>query len=228
VKKQQVIVIFLLATIISMTVPMSRAAESLSKPTVTLPANWKLQSETPYPNEISEHDPQGAGLLEYLDENTYDTIIIYYEKAPNTTYSEPVLQAEAEAIFQRDHEDEAIIDSGSKTVAGVSAGFAKGYDSDYDTYTLELVFVKSNYFFNAYAYYDANAQSEDKVNSLINSISVGGTPLLEGSMLYIIIGVIAAVVVIVVVVVLVTRRKKKTPQQAIQHNPTVSSPPPPP
>lgn len=226
-KKQQIIVIFLLATIISMTVPMSRAAESLSKPTVTLPANWTLQSESSYPNEISEHDPQGAGLLEYVDENTYDTILIYYEKAPSTTYSGPDLQAEAEAIFQRDH-TESISDSGFKTVAGVSAGFAKGYDSDYDTYTLELVFVKSNYFFNAYAYYDANTQSEDKVNSLINSISVGGTSLLAASMLYIIIGVVAAVVVVVVVVVLVTRRKKKPPQQVMQYNPTSSSPPPPP
>jgi hypothetical protein len=61
-----------------MTVPIGRATESLSKPTVTLPANWKLQSETPYPNEVSERDSQGAGLSEYVDENTYGVIMIYY------------------------------------------------------------------------------------------------------------------------------------------------------
>ncbi len=208
-------------------VPLARAAETLQKPTVTLPSSsWELTTDNAYPTDASEHDPAGAGLLEYTDNSTYDFVMIYYEKAPSTTYNSASLKAEAESIFTRDH-NETIISSGTQDYAGVSAGFAKGYDSSINVYLLELVFVKGGDYFNVYAYYDANTQAESRVNSLINSINVPGNSLLSGPMLYVIIGVIAAVIVIVVVVVVMRSRKKK-PQQAAQTPAQYSYPPPPP
>lgn len=210
---------------IPIALPLAKAADTLSKPAVTFPANWSLKTDNPYPTEDSEHDPAGAGLLECTDQNTYDLVMIYYEKAPSTSYTASTLKAEAESIFLRD-DNENIIDSGSKQYAGVTAGYAKGYDSSVDVYLLELVFVKGSYYFNVYAYYDANAQAENKVTSLINSIDVSGTSQLGGSNLFIIIGAIAAIIVIVVVVVLVMRKKRKQPQQAAAA-PQYSYPPPP-
>lgn len=226
-KKQHVIaVVFLFAIMIPMAVPLTRAADTLQKPTVTLPSSdWQLTTDNAYPTDVSEHDPAGAGLLEYANQN-YDVVIIYYEKAPSTAYTSASLQAEAESIFTRDH-SEAINSSGAQQFAGVNAGYAKGYDSSVPVYLLELVFVKGGYYFNVYAYYDANAQAESNVNSLINSIDVPGNSLLSGPMLYVIVGVVAAVVVIVVVVVVMRSRKKK-PQQSAQPAAQDNFPPPPP
>jgi hypothetical protein len=227
VKKHEILaLVFLLAIIVPLAVPMARAAETLSKPTVTLPSSdWQMTTDNPYPTDVSEHDPAGAGLLEYTDQNTYDFVMIYYEKAPSTVYTSTSLQAEAVSIFQRDHND-TVIDSGSSQYAGVNAGYAKGYDSGIDAYRLELVFVKSNYYFNVYAFYDANTPAQNRVNSLINSIDVSGSSLLGDSMLFIIIGVIAAVVVVVVVVIVMRGRKKKSAQSS-QTSPQYSYPPPP-
>lgn len=220
-----VAVVFLLAILTSMTIPMSRAADTLSQPTVTIPSNWKLDSATPYPNSVAEHDPLGAGLIEYSNKDTFDFVMIYYEKSLQT-FAASNLQAEAETIFQRDHSI-TMQNSGVDTYAGVSAGYAKGIDSD--IVTLELVFIKGNYYFNVYAYYDNTAQAENQVKSVINSINVAGTsPLgLDTTMLIIIIGAVAAIIVVVVVVVIVARRRKK-PQQSAQPAAQNNFPPPPP
>jgi hypothetical protein len=61
--------------------------------------------------------------------------MVYYEKAPSISYTAATLKAEAESFFGRDH-SEAIIDSGSKQYAGVTVGYAKGYDSSVDAYLL--------------------------------------------------------------------------------------------
>jgi hypothetical protein len=219
-RKQHVIAILLLATIVLAAVPFASAAEALSKPSVTLPSNWQLIDEIAYPNAISEHDAQGAGLLQYQDPTNYDGVMIYYEKASTTTYTSAQLQSEAEAIFYRDHEmmyDE----SGVMTVAGVQAGYAKAYEATYDAYVLELVFVKDNYYINAYALYDANTQSENAVTSLLNSINNGG--LFSGTMLLVIIGIVVAIVVVVVVVLVLKKRKKPVQIQTQNYIP----PPPP-
>lgn len=214
-KKYRIVaLVFLLAIMVPVAVPLTRAQGTLSKPTVTLPSSdWKVTTDNAYPTDVSEHDPAGAGLLECTYQVTYDFVMIYYEKAPSTAYNAISLQAEAESIFTRDH-NETMIDSGSSQYAGVTAGFAKGYDSGLNVYLLELVFVKGGYYFNVYAYYDANAPAESRVNSLINSIDVPGNSLLSGSMLYVIIGVVAAVVVVVVVVAVMRSRKKKPEQSA--------------
>jgi ABC-type glycerol-3-phosphate transport system permease component len=224
-------VIFLLALIIIMVAPLAQAADTISKPTVTLPMNWALTDDTPYPDSVSEYDPAGAGLLEYTDQQTYDFVMIYYEKALSIQYTAASLQAEAESIYTRDHTD-SYFDSGSKQYAGVTAGYAKGYNATVGSagvYRLEVVFVKGGEYFNVYAYYDATDQAESTVTSLINSIDVSGGSLLGGSNLYIIVGaIVAIIVVVVVVVVLVKRRKKPHQASAPEYIYPSSAPPPPP
>jgi hypothetical protein len=223
-KKQQVLAILILVAVIS---TASLCQAQVSKPNVTLPSGWQLNDETAYPDAPSEHDSAGAGYLEFLNPTNNDEVRVYYEKAPSTAYTSATLKSEAESLFQRDLSSYTMTESGTQQVAGVQAGFAKGYDSENDAYIVDIVFVKDSYYINAAAYYDANSQSEQQVNSLLNSISAGGAGL-GGSMLFIIIGVVVAIVVIVVVVVVVRKRKKPATMEAPQMMPEGSYPPPPP
>jgi hypothetical protein len=229
-KKQQIISIFLIFAIASLAVPVSQAAETLAKPTINLPANWEQTDAKDYPNDYSEFDPAGAGMVEYTDQDDYDLVRIYYEKAQVSSYTSQQLQGQAESIFESVDVSATlgIDNSGVKQYAGVSAGFAKGYDSSSDTYKMELVFIKGDYYFNVHSYYDATTEDQNQMESVINSINVGGTggvSFLGNPMLLIILGVVAAVIVVVIVVVVAKGRKKKSPQQAQMQN---NYPPPPP
>ncbi|MCW3977626.1 MAG: hypothetical protein NWE77_06815 [Candidatus Bathyarchaeota archaeon] len=146
-------------------------AETISKPSVTLPSYWHLEMETPYPEAYAEYDPQGAGMLMYVDEVDFDCVMVFYERAPSTTLTETTLETKATEIFLRDHEYTPS-ETGTKTVAGSPAGYAKGYDYELDVYDLELVFVKGSTFLNVYAVYDPTPEDENGVMSLIDSILV--------------------------------------------------------
>jgi len=232
VKKQRVIaVVLLLAILIPMAVPLTEAATTLTPPTVNLPNHWQQSDSTTYPDGPSEHDPAGAGMLEYTDQSNYDAVRIYYEKAQVSSYTSQQLRDEAVDIFERIHSSDtlSVDQNGTTTYAGVSAGFAKGHDDTDATYTMELVFIKGEYYFNVNAYYDDAASSQNNVDSIVNSISIsgaaaGGEPF---PWLYVIIGVVAAVIVIVVTVVLQARRKK-SPQHQQQAQYSYPPPPPPP
>ncbi len=226
--KQKLLAVILLAALMS-TLPLVYA-QSLQKPTVTVPSGWNLKDETAYPDAAAEHDPAGAGMLQYINPENGDEVKIFYEKA-QSSYNSPELKDEAETLFERDLSEDGwtIDESGTKpNVAGVSAGFAKGYDAEIDAYVEDLVFVKGNYYFNVLTLYDATSASETAAYSLINSISAGSSPF-EGTTLLIIVGVVVAIIVVVVVVVFVARRKKKSPlQQTPQMTPGSYPPPPPP
>ena len=225
-KTQRVLVILLAAAFVAILASPMVAAATLSKPNVTLPSGWELSDETNYPNEIAEHDEQGAGLVEYQNSETFDFVMIYYENAPSDSYTSADLRSEVEGIFYRDHEDLSLGESGTTTYAGVQTGFAKAYDSTYDVYHLELVMIKGNYYMNIYAVYDATNEAEDKGESLIYSIN---TDAGLGSMLYIIIGIVVVIIVVVVVVVLLMKRKKKAaPAQMPAYQGNMPIPPPPP
>ena len=46
-------------------VPLVKSAATLAPPTVGLPSSdWELTDSTAYPDFYSEHDPEGAGMLE--------------------------------------------------------------------------------------------------------------------------------------------------------------------
>ncbi len=229
-KKQKLVMMFLLAGLILSSMPLAMAAATLAPPTVSMPnSNWEETDSTSYPNTVAEHDPDGAGMLEYTDNTNHDMITIYYEKAQVSGYSSPQLKTEAENIFEEyDSSDTRSLDaSGTATFAGVEAGYAEGYDDTEETYITELVFIKGGYYFNVQAYYDATTQSEEDVDALINSISVSGLPgdsTSSFTWLYAIIGVVAVIAVIVIVIMFARKKKSAQPQQ----QPPYDFPPPPP
>ena len=225
VKRVHIFVIVLLMALAS-TATLCEA-QTLSKPKVTLPGQWTLDSETVYPNGPSEHDPAGGGSVRYLNPVNNDAVTIYYEKAPSTSYTNATLEAEASSLFQRDFASFPNLDIGTMKAAGVQAGYAEAYDSANVAYVTYLVLVKGGYYMNVIAYYDATNQSETQVMSIINSISIGVAGLdLGGSTLYIIVGVVVAIVIVAVAVV-VLRRGKKVTQQAPQSAQDYPPPPPP-
>jgi hypothetical protein len=225
-KQKAVAVVFPFVILILIAVPLTEAVTTLPPPTVHLPNNWQQSDSKTYPDAFSEHDPTGAGMLEYTDPTNYDVIKIYYEKAQVSSYTSQQLNEEAVYIFERDDSSATLsVDlNGTTTYAGVSAGFAKGRDDTYAIYTMELVFIKGEYYFSVYALYDDTALSQNNVDSIVNSIDVSGAAAGEPfPWLYVIIGATAAVIVIVVAVMLLVRRRKRAQQQA-----QYSYPPPPP
>jgi len=228
-KKQKFAVMFLLAGLILSAMPLAIAVATLAPPTVSLPNNWEKTDSSAYPNIVAEHDPEGAGMLEYTDNTNFDVITVFYEKAQVSSYSSSQLKTEAENIFEEyDTSDTLSLDaSGIATFAGVEAGYAEGRDDTEDTYVTELVFIKGGYYFNVRAYYDATVQSEENVQALINSISVSGLPGDSTSSfpwLYVIIGVAAVVAVIIIVIMFARKKKSAQPPQ----QPSYDYPPPPP
>jgi hypothetical protein len=136
-----------------------------------VPENWSLLRLTPYEEGLynGEYDDQ-SGLIEYVNQVTYDSIQIFYERASNWDLTPSALEQDAYSIFQRDM---AYIpgETGIMTVAGTTAGYAKGYDSEFDMYDLELVLVLGQVYIDVYAVY-ATAEVEDQILDMIDSISL--------------------------------------------------------
>ncbi len=207
-KNYQLIVIFLL-TIVSFAATVPSVAATISKPSTTLPKNWEVDYEIEYPKTKSEHDLDGAGLIKYENLATFDEIIIRYERAPSTTYTSASLKEEAIDIFNgRNQKGLAVSENGTMAVASAQAGFAKSYSYAYDTYFLELVFVKGDYYINAYAIY--NADNENEIFTILNSLNTE-TSLVSGSNLLIIIVIVAAIIGIIFIAVVVMQKKKNAP-----------------
>jgi hypothetical protein len=136
-----------------------------------IPADWSLFSLTPYEEGLyeGEYDAQ-SGLIAYWNQVTDDSIQIFYERAPEWDLTPSDLEQDADDIFQRDigyMPDE----TGIMTIAGTTAGYAKGYDSDFDMYDLELVLVLDHVYVDVYALY-ASPEVEDQIMDMIDSISL--------------------------------------------------------
>ena len=136
-----------------------------------IPANWGLLSLTPYEEGIyeGEYDDQ-SGAIEYVNQVTYDSITIFYERAPKWDLTASALEQDADVIFQRDLgyvPDE----TGIMTIAGTTAGYAKGYDSGLDIYDLELVLVLDQVYMDVYAAY-APLEVENQILDMIDNISL--------------------------------------------------------
>lgn len=144
----------------------------LARPMIDyLPTDWSLLSLTPYEEEIyeGEYDDQ-SGLIEYVNQVTYDSIQIFYERAPNWDLTPGDLEQDADDIFQRDlgyTPDE----TGIMAIAGTTAGYAKGYDFEFDIYDLELVLVLDHVYVDVYVGY-TTPEAEDQILDMIDSISL--------------------------------------------------------
>ena len=146
-------------------------------------------------------------MLTYEDGVDYDTVMIYYEKAPSYTLTPSALETKAASMYVTYLEGYPLDDTGTISIGGETAGFAVGYDSEYDTNRLEIAFVKNDVFLSIYAYYDATDEDEGQVLSLIDSISISestGIPLL-----LIVVPIVIAIAVIIVVVIILLKRRKK-------------------
>jgi len=204
-KNYQLIVIFILTSIIFVAT-VSSVAATISKPSTTLPKNWEVDYEIEYPNAKSEHDYEGAGLIKFENSETFDDIIIQYERAPSTAYTSASLKKEAIDIFNsRSQKGLTISENGTMTVAGVQAGFAKSYSYSYDTYFLEVVFVKGDCYINAYAIY--NADNENEIFTILNSLNTENS-LVSGLNLLIIIVIIAVIMGVIFISVFIMGKKK--------------------
>ena len=144
----------------------------LARPMIAyVPADWSLLSLTPYEEAlyIGEYDDK-SGLIEYVNQDTYDIIQIFYERAPGSDLTPSALVQDADDIFQRDLEympDE----TGIMVVAGTTAGYARGYDPDFELYDLEIILVLDNVYLDVYAGY-ASPEAEDEIMDMIDSISL--------------------------------------------------------
>jgi hypothetical protein len=145
----------------------------LPRPMIDIPTNsdWSLFRLTPYEEGLyeGEYDDQ-SGLIEYANQITYDIIQIFYERAPEGDLTPSALEQDADYIFQRDigyMPDE----TGIMAVAGTTAGYAKGYDSDFDMYDLELVLVLDHVYVDVYALY-TSPEVEYQILDMIDSISL--------------------------------------------------------
>ena len=145
---------------------------ALPRPMINyFPINWSLLSLTPYEEGIyaGEYDDQ-AGLIEYMNQVTYDSIQIFYELAPNWDWTPTALEQAADDVFQRDlgyMPDE----TGTMFIAGTTAGYATGYDPDFEVYDLELVLVLDQIYLDVYAVY-ATPEVEDRIIDMIDSITL--------------------------------------------------------
>jgi hypothetical protein len=154
-------------------VVIATSRQALPRPMIDIPtnSNWGLFSLTRYEEGIyeGEYDDQ-AGVIEYVNQVTYDSIQIFYERAPNWDLTPSALEQDADNIFQRDigyMPDE----TGIMTIAGTTAGYAKGYDSDFDMYDLELVLVLDHVYVDVYALY-TSPEVEYQILDMIDSISL--------------------------------------------------------
>ena len=148
------------------------SCSALPRPMIDyLPTNWERVGLTPYEEGIfeGEYDDQ-SGLIEYWNQVTGDSIQIFYERAPNWDLTPSALEQDADDIFQRDigyMPDE----TGIMAIAGTTAGYAKGYDLEFDLYDLELVLVLDQVYMDVYAVY-ATSEVENQILDMIDSISL--------------------------------------------------------
>lgn len=165
-----IIIACIVAVIVIVIIAASPGA--LPRPTIDyMPTDWSPFGLTPYEEGIYEgHYDDQAGVIQYVNQVTYDSITIFYERAPKWNLTPIALEQDADGIFRCDLgyiPDE----TGIMPIAGKTAGYAKGYDSGLDLYDLELVLVLDQVYVEVYAVYYPS-EVEDQIFAMIDSISL--------------------------------------------------------
>ena len=139
------------------------------KPSVGyVPQGWYLSEDSPYGTYYEELDGTEWGLIEYIDDVDYDFVQIFYGdvasslKGRETDSSALIAKAIEYSIFSSE-------ETGTMTVAGQIAGYAKAYYWDWEEYEMSIVFVKGSTCIIIYTSYYAT--DEAQAMSIINSIS---------------------------------------------------------
>jgi hypothetical protein len=152
---------------------LATSREALPRPTIDyLPTNWKSYISIPYEaRKIEGAYDDRCGMISYMNQVSYDGIVISYERAPNWDLTPSALEQDANDVFQESVEhipDE----TGILTIAGTTAGYAKGC-IDADRYRLQVVLVLDQVYMCVFSNYH-NIEDEDQILDMIDSISLVG------------------------------------------------------
>jgi len=135
-----------------------------------VPQGWYRSADDPY-GTYEESDGTKSGLIGYTDNADYDFVQIYYGdvfpelKGKENDRDALIAIATKYATFEP-------TESGTMVVAGELAGYVKAYDPEYDTYKMDIIFVKGSTCVDIFTEYDATSEDEAQVVSLIDSISL--------------------------------------------------------
>lgn len=181
-KKSRIAVILLIGIAMVSGLACGDAKEPAPMPTTTpmpstvirpmvgnIPQGWMLSFEAPY-GTYNESDGTAWGLIEYSDTDDVNMVAMYYGDVPRDlegreTDSDALISKAVDwSMFEPD-------ETGTMVVAGQMAGYAKMYDSGLDWYDMDIVFIEGSTCVDIWASYEAIAEVEGQVMSIINDIS---------------------------------------------------------
>jgi len=167
-KIKRFIVVMLLGVLLVGSLACLRSG--IAKPTVgDVPQGWDLSNEEPY-GTFDELDGTVWGLIEYTDTEDANFVQIYYGDVPSELKGNETVQgaligrAIVESMFEPD-------ETGIMIASGQIAGYTKMYDSEWDWYEMEIVFVLDSICIDIWTRYNATSEDEAQAMSIINSIS---------------------------------------------------------
>ncbi len=166
--KFKAVVVGLLLCALMVSGAMCQGSANIQKPKVGyVPADWYQSADDPYGTYVDVG--LKTGLVEYTDSWDGDFVQIFYGDVPSSLKGQEgdsnalIAQAVSESIFSPD-------DTGPMTVAGRLAGYAETYDSTWDWWETEIVFVYGDTYVDIYTIYNASAAGIQDATDLIDSI----------------------------------------------------------
>lgn len=147
----------------------------IKKPMVGhVPEGWYVNEDSSY--AIGEYESSSGtrlGLIEYMGSTGTDAAVqIYYGEVPEQLKGK---ENNGVALTERAILEADVLsptESGTMTVGGRLAGYAKTYNTKDDIYEATIVFVKDSTYIEISSYYTSTQESEAQVMSLINSIDL--------------------------------------------------------
>lgn len=146
----------------------------IKKPIVGhVPEGWYVNEDSSY--AIGEYESSSGtrlGLIEYIGSTGTKAVQIYYGEVPEQLKGKENngVALTERAILEADMSSPT--ESGTMTVGGRLAGYAKTYNTKDDIYEATIVFVKGSTYIEISSYYTSTQEGEAQVMSLINSIDL--------------------------------------------------------
>lgn len=146
----------------------------IKKPIVGhVPEGWYVNEDSSY--AIGEYESSSGtrlGLIEYIGSTGTKAVQIYYGEVPEQLKGKENngVALTERAILEADMSSPT--ESGTMTVGGQLAGYAKTYNTKDDIYEATIVFVKGSTYIEISSYYTSTQEGEAQVMSLINSIDL--------------------------------------------------------
>ena len=169
---RKITVVLVASLLCSITMFSACGSAGAVKPSVAvIPQNWYLSDEDEY-GYFEEVDGTKWGMIEYTDADDSDFVQIYYGDVPTELKNR---ESDIDALTGRAVLESTTFDSDemfSMTISGQPAGCIRGYDETYAVYDMEIVYVYESTCIDIYSEYDATAEDEAQVMSLINSITI--------------------------------------------------------